>query len=298
MAYDLSIITPAVAERNGLEYFEVVIFGWGDTNNFLTSPSAPAINLASAVEYSLPDSVSLFGASIGPLSTVPAVLLTPNFARFSSAALESPGQSQAAIGYDIEQGAMTIGRPPVTVAHPLKQTLPGTITLRSVHASEYQAFVAPNFETGINYTDPDTGATVLTDNAKLPTLHLLCWTKNPGPASYPSKRARYYDTLTRTTTTAVPGTPATIGLWPVAGRSTVTIDLFKVSGQATFEFDVLLHRKPKALTQLVTETLTRVAVPNSSQMHTVTFNDPSVEFVQVRAREGNATCDLRLVADD
>ena len=56
---DLSVVSPVIARRNGLDFFEVVIREWGDIGQG-----------AVALEKVLPKNVSLAGACIGPMSTV------------------------------------------------------------------------------------------------------------------------------------------------------------------------------------------------------------------------------------
>lgn len=301
MAYDLSIIKPAVAERNGLDYFEVVIFGWGDINNLLTSPTsnALAINLSSAVAYTIPNTVSVYGAAIGPLSTVDTVQLQPDFARFSGIT-NAPSLLDAGLAYGTGSGAALSTNVSVSVQRPLIQTMPGPISIVATLPSRYanKANGGDNNNQGSQLQYVNLNGTVTTTRGEWigdgwpaqPVLHLLLWLKAPGPSARESKRALYWDAASNVFGFGLAGGDL---VFPVSGRRNVTITIRSRSQSSATVPIEFIHLRPAYTFLDLSAPAVERPIPSAFLMQTSTltnkgdsvthtFADPTVQFLLVR----------------
>ena len=248
---DISIITPVIAKRNGLPFFELLITDWGDLFQ-----ANPAGNVNDAVTKLLPPGVTLAGVAIGPLSTVSEVLLAPDYNSYVgingiNPQLSTYGVVDTSGTTLIGQGAQTFAGVTCSVERPFVGTLPGPVVVRAAASTLYEA--DPNNETAIRENSFETLSWFVNANlaaTRLPVLQLYCWLKDPGPVGYPTKRAPLFDVI-RIDGDDLPaslGNPNTrMKVYPIGGRKRVHIDLWALppggaTTGGTIEYRVVLLR--------------------------------------------------------
>jgi hypothetical protein len=207
---DRTVITPLLADTNGLEYFEIVFSNWGD------------IAENGALEYRLPN-VPLTGLAIGPASTISEVAVDQDYSGFVGRVGPNPDAQESRVELVTTTaqdggGAMvaldanvSVGRPYVGLIAPATKIIARTHTRFDSRADAA-------------YWAVDGSRQGFTSGAYAPPLlQLRCYVRAPGPVAIAGKRAPLITSVRKLVPAAV-NPYRHLAIVPISGRKHVSFE--------------------------------------------------------------------------
>lgn len=270
---DMSIVTPNIAQRNGLKFFEVVIRNWGLTNPDVSAlgPIGQSITVIdNGLSFDLPSNLPLAGVAIGPLSTVDQVLLTPDYNGFVGInGLNAQAAARAVANNGGNAGNVFTNQILCSVEAPATVLVPGTISVEACR-SHYFRQESPTVS-GIQFVEPNNQLVQkIADNQfRAPILQLYCFLRQPGAMGWPTKRAPYFDwnRINGAFLTDVAGRDDTMAAWAISGRKRVQLDVWLLPKSGGGPADINTRARCRVL-------LHRATGPATS--NSVAFDEPDI----------------------